>query len=945
MNYNKVLMTENRSFIFPQPHQQGSDGWDRSETEAEQCKLLAATALKNLQGLGFTLSKGAFEEFSELPKKELIRAYEAMYAICADLVGTQTANAEVFYPNFPREVMEKSEAELYLNAILYYLGEYCLGVDLHEHEAAELRAKLLDMVPRDLKVINAGKVEDIKQLMANRMFSSTVLPAYKAAELYEWMKDDSEWKQWIKQDEIPNRVNKVNVALFVYRNHEEHDKNVVMSALLKDAVDVLRFASALSCKEGELPNIELTGKVRFHLSNREAKDVKNYLSKCKGLYQDVWRKKGAFKALGRAISMRNHSTPKRLKKAYDNLCDNKMVDATGKHIITPGFLIKLAADGLEKGELKNFEAALKKYPGEVTRQLIHCIDSARDERTKIAAARMYGDLCKNVPPATVLTMANYAAMKNGLESRVVRIGKANSYIQIPIDSEPLSKDVVEEILAAAEKVVSSYYKEAPDKNVGKVYIDPALKNHIVPGNDASNDSKGSVLTFGSKIEANEAANIKRLFLSWSGHFDVDLTADFMDEDMKVVSHASYYQLKTYMKPKDMEKIVEEKDENGNIVKRVEKDTDKRLIAIHSGDFVDAGPEDGRGVAEFVDMDVEKMKECGVKYASFTAHMFSSNMFSDCKNIKFGFMERDGKLRKEDAGFADRAKKEIRRLQMEDYDEDYEQSVFERPEFDYHCIPRIDEKTQQVIYEPSTVVACMDLAANASTAVSCIFDVDANKYLWVDKQLSMGNMICANSENNHVLTQMHGVVQRLKDNPTPNMYQMFTHYASAYGEITNDIKEADTVFVSEPVDRVEDGIKEDAHVISAYNLSEISSEIMVRKKAMSQEKDSTRTESARNEQEYSVGNTDVKAHEGSDKADQLERETRDKLSEIEGSDEKDSNVHVIEEPNKSARLTVLEEMLMRIQEDINAELNKEKEAEKNVKHTHKSASRAAETVDR
>lgn len=933
MDYNKVLMTETRSFIFPQPHQQGSDGWDRSETEAEQCKLLAATALKNLQALGFTLSKEAFDEFVELPKKELIRAYESMYTICADLVGTQTADAEVFYPNFPQEVMEKSEAELYLNAILYYLGEYCLGVDLHEHETAELRAKLLDMVPRDLKVINAGKIEDIKELMANRMFSSTVLPTYKAGELYEWMKDDPDWKQWIKQNEIPNRVNKVNVALFVYRNYEEHDKNVVMRGLLKDAIDVLRFASALSCREGELPNIELTGKVRFNLSNREAKDVKNYLNKCKGLYQDIWRKKGTFKALGRVISMRNRLTPKRLRKAYDNLCNNKMVDEKGKHIITPGFLIKLAADGLEKGELKNFEAALKKYPGEVTRQLIHCINSARDERTKIAAARMYGDLCKNVPPATVLTMANYAAMKNGLESRVVRIGKANSYIQIPIDSEPLSKDVVEEILAAAEKVVSSYYKEVPDKNVGKVYIDPALKNHIVPGNDASNDSKGSVLTFGSKIEANEAANIKRLFLSWSGHFDVDLSADFMDEDMRVVNHASYYQLKTYMKPKDMEKIVEEKDENGNIVKRVEKDTDKRLIAIHSGDFIDAGPEDGRGVAEFIDLDVEKMKECGVKYVSFTAHMFSSNMFSDCKNIKFGFMERDGELRKEDAGFADRAKKEIRRLQMEeDYEEDYDESVFERPEFDYHCIPRIDEKTQQVIYEPSTVVACMDLDANASTAVSCIFDVDANKYLWVDKQLSMGNMICANSENNHVLTQMHGVVQRLKDNPTPNMYQMFTHYASAYGEITNDIKEADTVFVSEPVDRVEAGIKEDAHVISAYNLSEISSEIMVRKKAMSQEKEAAKTENARNEQEYSVGNTDVKAHEDPDKADQLERETRDKLSEI-------------DEPNKSARLTVLEEMLMRIQEDINAELNKEKETEKNVKHTHKSASIAAETVDR
>lgn len=841
---NQALFSETRKFIFPKPAEE-----ERTPEEVEKCKLLVATALKNLESLGFTLSKDAIEKLSALKPDQIIASYGELYTICVDAVGKNVEKAEVFYPNFPDEVMKMDEADLYLNALCYYFGAYVFDIDIHAHEDPKERAALLDSVNRDLKVINAGTYTDVRTMMAGRIFASTVISNEKKAELHAWMGQDYAWKDWIRSRAIPNKVNKADLATYLYRNYDKRDKLQLLHSMMKDSIDVLRFAAALTCKNEGTPNLMLTGKVGFHLTNQEARDVKLLLSKCKNLYADVWRQKGTFKALGRAITMRKN-TPERLAKAYDNLCSNKKLDEKGRYIETPGFRINVAVDQLEKGDTAAFKKVLQAFPGEVTRQFLRCIDHAKDDATRLKIAEIYGECCKDVPPASILTMTNYASMRNGMEARTVRIGKANSYVCLPIKREKLSEPVVKAICEAGDKAVSNYYNAA--KTLGKVYIDPELKNNIVPGNDASNDSKGSVLTFGSHVPATEGTNIKRLFLSWSGHMDIDLNATFTD-DKQIVGTCAYHELKTY----------------GNVVDS-EGSVKQTLYAIHSGDFVDAGEPDGPGVAEFIDIDVEQMRECNVKYVFLNAFVYSHGCFSDLDNVKFGFMEREGKLDKGCINAA-RNRSDDSSKKRKGIPED------EKSAANYRMFPSFDEETQQEIYAPATVTECVDLNAKASSVLMAIYDVDHDEFLWVDKPIVMDDRIAINISDKEHVSQSSGILNRVTHNPTPTMHQVLSLYGQTYGDITDDITQADVVYLSQPADAKELGVKDGAVVKTAYDLSEFAAEVMIKEKSKTEEKPAERNQ-----------------------------------------DDKD-----IDDKNADMHLTVLEEMVAR----VNHEMNKERKIDK------------------
>ena len=74
------------------------------------------------------------------------------------------------YPNFPQQMMDLSDADLYINAVIHYVT---LRLPVSK---VEERLPLLDSV--DLKVIDLGSEEDFNQMIsqlirANSSISST----------------------------------------------------------------------------------------------------------------------------------------------------------------------------------------------------------------------------------------------------------------------------------------------------------------------------------------------------------------------------------------------------------------------------------------------------------------------------------------------------------------------------------------------------------------------------------------------------------------------------------------------------------------------------------------------------------------------------------------------------------------------------------------------------
>ena len=81
---------------------------------------LALTVNKNLQQYGVTLDASALRALSTQTADEMVRTWQEMDAIISDVTGAKDFQGELYYPNFPEEVMSASEAHLYLNSLFYY---------------------------------------------------------------------------------------------------------------------------------------------------------------------------------------------------------------------------------------------------------------------------------------------------------------------------------------------------------------------------------------------------------------------------------------------------------------------------------------------------------------------------------------------------------------------------------------------------------------------------------------------------------------------------------------------------------------------------------------------------------------------------------------------------------------------------------------------------------
>ena len=124
------------------------------------------------------------------------------------------------------------------------------------------------------------------------------------------------------------------------------------------------------------------------------------------------------------------------------------------------------------------------------------------------------------------------------------------------------------------------------------------------------------------------------------------------------------------------------DKNLSLIDRVSYYNLKTPYACHSGDITNGGDFNGKGVAEFLDIDIEEAKKAGIKYVSMVVHSFTSQPYKDMEHIKFGFMEREDFMSGE-------------------------------------------------IFEPSAVKQSIKLSADSTTALTCMFDLESREMIWVD----------------------------------------------------------------------------------------------------------------------------------------------------------------------------------------------------------------------
>lgn len=693
--FNIILRRKNRVFI-------NDDDMLKSLSAAvgEKNKQIVATMNKNIEVFGYTMSEALFDKLVHMKAKNREVMYNTLVNGLKEITGADRVYNPM-YPNFPESVMEKDDFELYFNAIVHY---WSFGTLLPYEEKKE-RVPLFNVAK--VKVLEAGSFDDLNDIFNNLCASKTSLSKSDVEDMIFILNS----AKVTLPDEIPFKENAACVCRLLVDTGVDTD-GYLCRKYIKTATDVLRLVTAMS--DGDVSLAENT-KFR-NLKRGERRIIMNLLAGCGNAAEDMSRYAGRWIRVGEKLHPGEFAKNERYTKA---------VQAFG--VIRNDGKIKSFAGRVDaavaSGDVNAVVSLLKKRPGEFARRIDFLLRTFDKDADRKAVIMSFASVAKDVSSTVLLQVREHFINKlDGSDDMRVFFPKGNlarSYYVKNNKTKTIPEDVMKMVIAVCESTLVNIYGNR--EFLGKVYIDEALKNYTVPFSLRSAGKTMTAVSRGSRIAIDDSAKIIRPFIWWTNTkdniIDVDLSVAVFADNWDCLEHVSYTNLKS-----------------------------SRFGICHSGDITNGGPVDGEGVAEFIDLDIEKALSAGARYAAFNVYNFSDENFSKMEHAAFGFMTRN------------------------------------------------DMKSGE-IFEPSTVKQRMDLASATTTCIPVIFDLRERVLIWCDMALTADH-VRAGYGGINVESNLPSVVVTCKamvDVKKPNLYDLFTFNAKARGVITDNPDEADIRF--------------------------------------------------------------------------------------------------------------------------------------------------------
>jgi len=634
--------------------------------------------MRNIESLGFTFSQSLFDALRYQPVREITSYYEFILPILRRMVGANVAH-KPFYLNFPRQVAKMSDLEWILNALFHYwtLGEW------KPDYVKESRFPLMDGKPQ-VRVIDLGTVEEFNALFANMMAASGSLSENDRKLLVWYIKNSNpDTLAAYLPASIPSKETLAVVAATILANHKSHAD--LLKRYFKTATDVLRLAVSMS--GGDISLAENTHFRNFTRAERRfllgLLETDTHLAENMAMHAGLWIRLGEKLHPGEYANMYP-----RAYEAFSKIRNGKVQTFNSR--VTAAW---------ESGDVEGTLNLLKGRGGELVRRLDSMLRSAPGYHAEILSA--FETVSDSV--ATPVLLQTLAHFEHRNEERQYRAffpkgNLAKAYV-VENNLPPMRDDIRLAAVSALRRTLLRRFAGKPA--LGKVYIAPELAGVLVPLAQRSASNALKSFARGSRFAIGEDAKVVRAFIHWRNPdpdklTDVDLSVMLYDENWQFREQVSYTNIRSREYP-----------------------------VYHSGDVRNA-PE---GASEFIDLDVDALREAGVRYAIFSVHSYSEQPFNVIPECFFGWMERE--------------------------------------------FPQSGE-----IYEPNTVVNKSDLTANTRIAVPVVLDLFERQCIWTDLALKKWpgwyNNIHANGEN--LLRMAVGIM----DTPRPNLYDLFLLHVEARG---------------------------------------------------------------------------------------------------------------------------------------------------------------------
>ncbi|MBO4847175.1 MAG: hypothetical protein J5525_12895 [Lachnospiraceae bacterium] len=760
---NKVLMRQQKIIVPEGTEEVGTN------------KALAVAISVNLASYGYIVDTETMDKLSTLNKNQLAVLWEDFVDNVNSYTGIENFKKnDLFYPNFPEQVMRLSEVDLYLNSLTYYSGYYYFGMDLHDElvpEEKKVRLPFVEEYPTEKKLLVASSADELATMMFNSVHSMGI-SKQQELEIREYAKLFPEDMKSIVMDPTPftSKENYVKVGDICASNNL-----INIREWFKDAPDVMRYAAYLSNKKGTNNNIDLSGNLRFHLSNSEKKLVREMLSNCPHLFEDIWTrpKEETWKYFARHIDCKNPN-PARTNVAFQKLYHGDKTDEQGHPIKSVERQFEEAWENLKKKStltpelysdaLSRMASLASSFPGLYMRHHLSYVDDAiQNENKLIADTKLFAKeaiLTNKIPPVALLELEHVIDERYSSELRVFTKPNGDTQAKENAYKDLVPKEVQETLKENIRTSLTACLKDT--KELGKVYIDPQLDDFKAPKRDIRNASGGAVLTKYSAINGKEGKNLMAIGANWTGRdVDIDVSADVYNKDYENIGNLYYGSL-------------------------------KEAWGVHSGDYVTAP----NGASEICILDKNILKEMGATYVGFNVRGFSAPFDQAKDGVQVIFMEKEGSL--EYARSSD--------IHGRGFDE----------QGDGH-ITFLGETI-----EPTQIEYPIKLNAHATNETTFLYNVEKDQYVWVDKAggNALGTNIMCDDQKTRTLTEIYAI----EHCTIPSMKEVIDAYIEAgNGVITDDIKEADTIFIPKTIDSIECELKEGAKIYSALDANMFSSE--------------------------------------------------------------------------------------------------------------------------
>jgi hypothetical protein len=480
------------------------------EDGQDEEKGISLAFIAEMMQYGFMPDAELTDALGKIAEEDVASLYLEVIPVLKELVGANVVHKPL-YPNFPKQVMEADEAELFLNAQLHYLSE---GQWIPNFAVNNRPVSFENVKFKTLGVISETELNGV---FTQILQSADSISGY-SKEVVEWFVDSG--RSLILPEKIPFKENVCLLAgIFL-------ERNMWNTNLVKDTTDILRIATHLS--GGDISLAENTKfesfprKIRKELTRSLERVIKE---------EDLVAHKNKWIKLMHSLHVGDYS--KKVYRIAKKLRENEKINTFNGNV----------EKAIETGNMHTVVGLLQQRPGVFARTLARLLSTiGMPPGDQALIVNGFAEVVDKVPARNLTQLWGSLRTRVGhVDKRVVfPKGSVSQAYVLRNKLARLPDIVIYDLVNIIRASLATRFSER--EPLGKVYIDPALDQCPLPTGMRSASEGLREVARGTRMPIGDKDAL-RFFIYWKGQ-DLDLSASFHDEDFGLIEYVSYTNLRS-----------------------------------------------------------------------------------------------------------------------------------------------------------------------------------------------------------------------------------------------------------------------------------------------------------------------------------------------------------------------------------------------------------------